>query len=131
MKMTKITTDTATIAVFDLCALEHKIDADGDWWTYDQSEELQAEIQNGNLYLINTGFDGSFEVMVDSELPQVHSKPINSPSKELYIVCGEELPAEGLTPELLRGGIRYHVDASEVHISHDQVGSRITIHIKA
>ena len=129
MKTTRIATDASTIAVFDLSNLEHKVAGDGDWWTYEKDEELLTELDNHNLYLINTRFDGVFDVEVISTPSMSMPKELHSPSRQVYIVCGEELPGGGLRPECIRGGMIYQVDSERLFVSHTQDGNRIKINI--
>jgi hypothetical protein len=129
MKEFKITTDASTIAVFDLEALRHRIDSDGDWWTYEGFQELKDELGNNNLVLINTGFDGTFLIKVEKTNNLKNHVPLNCPSGRLYIVCGEEIPGEGLVPELLRGGEIIEVCSKKVNIGYVQDGRHITIEI--
>jgi len=129
--MTKftITTDTSTIAVFDLEALKHRIDDDCDWWTYEGFPELQEELTNQTLVLINTGFDGTFTVEVEKTNVHNNYVPLNCPSGCLYVVCGEEIPGEGIGPKLTRGGGIVEVGSSRVSIGHSQNDSDISIGI--
>jgi len=124
---TQIVTDASTIAIFDLAALSHKIEAHGDWWTY-ECEDLLTELRNRNLYLINTGFDGKFAITI-SNAARPTGTPLNCPSGMVYVTCGEEIPGEGLTPELIRGGLRHPVPSGLAQIAHTQDGARITVHI--
>lgn len=123
-----IVTDTSTIAVFDLRALEHKVDAEGDWWTYAKDAELITELDAHRLYLIETGFDGAFVVTM-SDVPREPSRSLECPSRRVYVTCGEELPGAGLRPELIRGGLVFDVQTDRVRVSHSQDGARIALHI--
>lgn len=125
----QIATDASTIAVFDLEALRHRIDADGDWWTCPEFPELQEEIACGNIYLIDTHHDGIFDVTIETEELD-RSRKINVPSGTLYIVCGEEIPAEGLTPELIRGGAHLDLKSNFAVVSHRVDGNRIRLCIR-
>ena len=125
----KIATDMSTIAIFDLKALEHRIDEDGDWWTSDLFPELEAELANSNLYLIDTSFDGLFEVSLFSAEEIEGESFINCPSGRVHIVCGEEIPGEGLTPELLRGGYIHTVSPGKIKIAHTMDGYEVRIEV--
>ena len=124
-----IVTDTSTIAIFDLEALKHRVDEDGDWWTSDTFPELQEELSNNNLYLIDTGSDGEFQVSLSSEVQSNDSSFLNCLSGTVYIVCGEEIPGEGLTPELIRGGYIHSLTPGRVHVAHSTDGAKITVHL--
>jgi len=126
---TRIITDAATIAIFDLDALRHRIDSDGDWWTSSAFQELRMELDLQNLYLIDTGCDGLFDVVIENNDVGV-SRKLNVPSGSVFIVCGEEIPAEGLTPELILGGIRLSVNATTIFVSHQIDGNAIRVGIR-
>ena len=128
MNKSDIYTDTGTIAIFDLKALEHRINDDGDWWTHEDFPELKQELNNQNLILINCGGDGKFSISI-SENQEFSGSKLNCPSGELFIVCGEEIPAEGLIPELLRGGLIYKVKPGIVSVSYTQQGHHINVRI--
>ena len=130
MQSFDITTDAATIAVFDLEALRHRIDDDGDWWTSPLFPELQAELGGHNLYLIDTRADGTFHAKVVQNDRMNDGAYLNTPSRSVYIVSGEEIPGEGLIPECLRGGIELRIDSDCLHVKHTLSGSDVTIEIQ-
>ncbi len=125
----EIVTDTSTIAVFDLSALQHRVDEDGDWWTSELFDELQEELAGNNLYLIDTGVDGKFGVKVVCDSTGQTVRQLNSPSRRLFIVCGEEIPGEGLTPTCMRGGCELDVGSDVVEIAHEVDGTSVTIYL--
>lgn len=129
MNKFSIVTDTATIAIFDLASLEHRIHDDSDWWTCELFPELQKELKQNNLYLINTKFDGQFEVAIVNEPSQSNYSKLKCRSRKLFIVCGEEIPSEGLTPQCLRGGTEITVESSIVNVAHFTRGPSVAIHI--
>ena len=61
--------------------------------------------------------DGLFNIEIETEDVGLITE-LNVPSGKLFIVCGEEIPAEGLTPELTRGGLELSMDATSVLVSH-------------
>ena len=58
-------TDTATLCVFDLASLSHRLDDDADWWTVPGEELL--EVNAGNVAFIGIGEDGKY-ILEISEL---------------------------------------------------------------
>jgi hypothetical protein len=103
MASTKFLTDTATLCVFDVAALRHRLHDTGDWWSI-VDEELK-EINAGNAAFIGLGSDGDYEVDIgeagDEGGSIVHLK---FPSGRVFVGCGEEVTAGGLEPECIRGG---------------------------
>ena len=104
MKKTfKVATDTATLCLFDLAALKHRIDADGDWWTVPEDELL--ELNRGNALFLGLGSDGDFSIVIeDSVMAPQTSVVLNFPSGHVFVGAAEEATADGLEPEALRGG---------------------------
>lgn len=97
-------TDTATLCIFDLAALKHRMDDDTDWWSI-PADEL-AEVNLGNVAFVGLGGDGLYDVRI---LPAV-SEParlalkLACPSGRVFVGAGEEVTSEGLEPECVRGG---------------------------
>lgn len=93
-------TDTATIAIFDPKAMEHRMSDTADWWS-SPFEELD-EINDGNMVLVGLGEDGSYVVSVtDTEFVSDEysvSALIKCISGNIFVGPGEELPAEGFAP---------------------------------
>lgn len=99
----KFVTDTSTLCVFDLECLKHRLDDDVDWWSI-PSDEL-SEVNNGNVAFLGLGGDGEFVVkMVDRiENPKVRTN-LKVPSGKVFVGAGEEVTADELEPECVRGG---------------------------
>ena len=97
-------TDTATLCIFDLASLKHRLHDDADWWT-DPDIELQ-EVNLGNVAFFGLGTDGVYEVeIVDQHLPDTPHVNIRAPSGRLFVGAGEEVTSDGLEPEGLRGAL--------------------------
>jgi|SRR5690606_2625852 len=60
-----VQTDTATVAVFDMGTLQHRVDDDGDWWTMDVSAE--PEVAFGKICIVSVGDDGVHQMRVTTE----------------------------------------------------------------
>ena len=58
----EISTDTATICVFDKACLRHRINDVGDWWSLPNNE--MQEVAAGNVLFLNLGDDGCYSVNV-------------------------------------------------------------------
>lgn len=102
-KRFKFVTDTATMCVFDLACLKHRLDDDADWWTLRDAE--LKEMNNGNVAFIGLGIDGGYEVSIVDELPDFQVKlNLRVPSGNLFVGAGEEVTSDGLEPKAVRGG---------------------------
>jgi len=107
MDMTfRFTTDTASIAVFDVQALQHRLDDRADWWSL-PSEEL-LELNRGNLVIVGLGVDGTYSCHVHDGPLQGHSNAVSARvrciSDRLFVGPGENIVGGGLTPALEFGG---------------------------
>lgn len=93
-------TDTATLAVFDPEQLEHRADADVDWWCSDFAQ--LDEIQSGVAALVSLGGDGACQTRVtddgltlderDYAAEAVENLGVEILSGRLFVGPGESLP---------------------------------------
>jgi hypothetical protein len=96
----RMTTGTATLAVFDPACLEHRLDDSADWWSV-PSEEL-VEINAGNVLFVSTGADGTYDVVVSDTDPSGTSADkvcalLRCVSGNIYVGAGEEVPRPSTT----------------------------------
>ncbi len=100
-----VQTDTATVALFDMATLRHRIDDDGDWWTVDVSAE--PEVSSGKVCIVSVADDGGHQVRVSTEGLTPDERAYASDmvkcglevsSGRVHVLAGEWLPGEGLTP---------------------------------
>jgi hypothetical protein len=99
----KFVTDTSTLCVFDLGCLKHRLNDDVDWWSI-PSDEL-SEVNNGNVAFLGLGGDGEFVVKLVGSIdnPKFRTN-LKVPSGKVFIGAGEEVTADELEPECVRGG---------------------------
>lgn len=99
-----IVTDTATLVVFDLEALRHRVDDDPDWWC-DVDEEIK-ELHRGNAMFVALGADGLYELDIVEGVPEsvTHcvTARIRVPSGKLFVGPGEDVTGGGLRPDKRR-----------------------------
>ena len=101
--MIEITTDTATICIFDKECLEHRKDDVGDWWSLPKNE-LQ-EVINGNALFLNVDNDGTYLVNVmESNFNDGTEYNFVVKSGRLFIGPGEEVSGGGFEPDGSWGG---------------------------
>jgi len=103
----EFTTDTATICIYDIDALKHRLNDDADWWSVEK-DELE-EVNKGNVMFVNIGNDGKYRVEVIDKDVNINNKNsvecnIKVPSGRVFIGAGEEVTSDGLEPECIRGG---------------------------
>jgi hypothetical protein len=105
MKSFSFVTDTATLCVFDVTQLKHRLQDDADWWSV-PSEEL-LEVNKGNAVFVSIATDGKFAVRVMDDLlvgGTIVRAHLNVASGRVFVGAGEEVTSEGLEPECVRGG---------------------------
>ncbi|MGK5023267.1 DUF6386 family protein [Janthinobacterium sp. RB2R34] len=97
-------TDTATMCVFDVAGLCHRLEDDVDWWSIPSAE--LAEVNAGHVAFLNLGSDGAYAVELVDELanPQV-TVNLAVGSGRVFIGAAEEVTADGLEPEAVFGGM--------------------------
>ena len=96
-------TDTATLCVFDVASLRHRINDDGDWWTV-LDEEL-IEVNEGNVAFIGLREDGKYILEISKSLDGEDCAVIlNCPSGRVFLGAAEEATGNGLEPVAIRGG---------------------------
>ena len=116
-------TDTATLCVFDLAAIRHRLDDRGDWWSVPDDEIL--EVNSGNVAFVGLGDDGQYEFRIEGVLTKETCVVIlNCPSGHLFIGAAEEVTADGLEPEAIRGGMFWEVIPGKYRLAISRVGSR-------
>ncbi|HET6252410.1 MAG TPA: DUF6386 family protein [Tepidisphaeraceae bacterium] len=98
--------DTATLCVFDLLALRHRLNDDADWWSI--AEEELTEVNKGNAAFIGLGDDGVYVVEIGdggetSEIAPAVEIRLKFPSGRVFIGAAEEVTSDGLEPEGIRG----------------------------
>lgn len=111
-----ISTDTATICIFDLAAMQHRKDDVGDWWSIPRDRE--AEIVKCGALFVDVGDDGDYKVEI-SEDPneELIGFCLASPSGKVFVGPGEEMSGAGFEPTGEWGGMFVPVDGSYQRVS--------------
>ena len=98
IKKFSFTTDTATLSIFDLVSLKHRISDDPDWWSIPK-DELE-EINRGNVLFLNLGNDSNYTVEIHDDIKGDYSTlSVKVPSGKIYIGAGEDTSGGGLEPD--------------------------------
>ncbi len=98
-------TDTATICLFDPEALAHRLESPADWWS-DPDAEIE-EVNAGNALFVDLGADGHYEAHLREKPTRgTHGvvARIRCVSGHLFIGAGEDVVADGYTPDAALGG---------------------------
>ena len=115
----RMRTGTATLAVFDPQRLRHRLADACDWWSVPWEEV--AEINAGNLFSVALGGDGVYGVAVHlfddgPDMPAL-SGLIRCDGGEVFIGAGEQIPGDGLEPDLAFGGLSLAAPAGTYRVS--------------
>ncbi|POA19971.1 hypothetical protein C1886_10775 [Pseudomonas sp. FW300-N1A1] len=93
-----IYTDTATVAVFDLAAIRHRISDTPDWWSV-VKDEVQ-EVNEGNVAFLGVGQDGSYKVVIVDDIVEGFGVlRLGFPSGQVFIGAGEDTTGGDLEPD--------------------------------
>ncbi len=99
----EISTDTATVCIFDKECLKHRKEDTGDWWSWPKNE-LQEAIE-GNALFLNLGEDGTYIVnFLTGDFDALHQYNIVVKSGMLFVGPGEEVSGGGFEPDGSWGG---------------------------
>lgn len=119
-------TDTATMCIFDPASLKHRLDDDCDWWSIADTE--LEEVNRGNVAFLNLGSDGmySFSIEKDLHCPQMEMV-LHAPSGRIFLGAAEEVTADGLEPEGIRGGMFIDVHPGDYMLRVSRNGTEISV----
>lgn len=111
-----ISTDTATICIFDLVAIQYRKDDVGDWWSIPRDREV--EIVKRSALFIDVGDDGNYQVeVVQNPAEGMLEFCLASPSGKAFVGPGEEMSGAGFEPTGEWGGIFIPVDGPYQRVS--------------
>lgn len=111
-----ISTDTATICIFDPAAIQHRKDDVGDWWSIPRDRE--AEIVKCSALFVDVGDDGNYQVEV-AQNPSAGMLGfcLASPSGRVFVGPGEEMSGAGFEPTGEWGGMFISVEGPYQRVS--------------
>ncbi|MEM6560225.1 MAG: DUF6386 family protein [Planctomycetota bacterium] len=121
----RFATDTATMCVFDLAALRHRLSDAPDWWI--EPEDMEAE--RGRALFVELGSDGVYAVRLLSHVKfEAQGRTlIECPSGRVFVGAGEEVTSGGIEPSAIRGGRFVELAVGAYWVSYAQEGYEITI----
>ena len=124
----KVTTDTATICMFDPACLRHRIDDAGDWWSIPRDE--LAEVNAGNALILNVGSDGSYNVhFEESPREGMRKFALRIPTGRFFVGQGEQLSGGGLEPDVKWGGEFREVEPGQYNCGLLKQGGDLYVHL--
>ncbi|HEX7858324.1 MAG TPA: DUF6386 family protein [Sphingobium sp.] len=120
-------TSTATIVVYDLESLRHRLDDDVDWWA-DPEAEID-EINRRNVLIVGLGFDGFYDLDIVEEDIGAQSYSLRFPSGKIFIGPGEALTGGGDEPDESCGGLFLNLPAGDYKVGINGSEDRLRVSI--
>lgn len=119
-------TDTATMCIFDIACLKHRLEDVADWWSTPNTE--LEEVNQGNVAFLNLDSDGkySFTFVEGMPCPQVEMS-LRAPSGRIFLGAAEEVTADGFEPEAIRGGMFIDVQPGQYRLRISRTGTVISV----
>ncbi|MBW4227825.1 hypothetical protein JW317_01215 [Enterobacter cloacae subsp. cloacae] len=97
-KILNIQTNTATLVIYDLMSLKHRINDDAEWWSL--SEDEVEEINKGNVLFLNLGDDGVYKILIKHDVDEyTGSLFLKAPSGKVFVGAGEDITGGDLEPD--------------------------------
>lgn len=129
---TTVTTDTATIVLFDPECMRHRLNEDADWWSLPQEELL--EVNRANAAFMNVSADGCYELEVSpyEELADADVElVVRNTSGRFFFGAGEMMSSAGLEPEAEYGNVFFDAEPGSYLVRARQRGSAVTVSLTA
>jgi len=128
----QVTTDTATLVIFDPASLVDRIEDEVDWWT--GVGDLEAEEKSRRIVFIDVGSDGTYRLRIRVRSPEPNTMPVKSahllcPSGEIFFGAGECLPGDGEAIREFLGVLRVPPGEYKVTISSDAAEAGFTAYL--
>lgn len=121
-----VSTDTATVCLFDLERLRHRKEDVGDWWSIERFE--LAEVNAGNALFFNLGQDGTYQVQISvQESVKTPTFAIRVSSGTLFLGPGEETSGGGFEPDGKWGGIFFPIPPGNYLCSAELKGANLVV----
>ncbi len=117
----RIATDTATLIIYDLDQLKHRMNDQLDWWS-DVSQEV-AEINIGHALFVGLAEDGLYDINIKVGVPvlgnniSVIQANLHNTSGVFYVGPGESVTAEGEEPGESRYAHFYEVSPGDYEVT--------------
>lgn len=131
IKTFSFTTGTATLSIFDLASLKHRVSDDPDWWSIPEDEI--DEINKGNVLFLNLGDDGDYTVEIHDVIKGIYSTlSLKVPSGKVYIGAGEDTSGGGLEPDEsdYMSGVFFELTPGDYDINFKKIDDKIILSLK-
>ncbi|WP_339166737.1 DUF6386 family protein [Paenibacillus sp. FSL R5-0341] len=130
----QMVTDTATMCLYDLATLKHRVEDTSDWWSIPEDE--LAEVNAGHCLFLNLGADGVYEV--EWSLEDVEGDPervaergkvyhLQVPSGHVYLGAADDVSGGELEPDETCEGVLFQLKPGNYACIVSREASRIAI----
>lgn len=131
-------TGTATMCLFDLASLKHRVEEPNDWWSIPEDE--LAEVNAGHCLFFNLGADGLYEVAwsvnisdtarAAQETESAQEFCLQVPSGNVFLGAAEDVSGGELEPDESCDGIILSLQPGNVVCIVSREGNQISLTIQ-
>lgn len=131
-------TGTATMCLFDLASLKHRVEEPPDWWSIPEDE--LAEVNAGNCLFFNLGADGLYEVSWSVDIPDSTSAVqetegaqvfyLKVPTGNVFLGAADDVSGGELEPDESCDGILLSLQPGNVACIVSRDGNQISLMIQ-
>ncbi|MBG9787453.1 DUF6386 family protein [Brevibacillus laterosporus] len=125
-------TDTATMCVYDLGELQHRLDDTPDWWS--NPEDELAEVNAGNCLFFNLSQDGVYEVnwiKADEDLeaggPMTEVLYFRVSVGSVFVGAADDVTGGGLEPDHTCEGVILELEPGSYACMAQREGNQIRL----
>ncbi len=122
-------TSTASVVIYDLKSLRHRLDDDVDWWA-DPKAELD-EINRRNVLIVGLTFDGFYDLDIIDQDTGAECYSLRFPSGKIFIGPGEVMTGGGDEPDESCSGIFLDLPPGDYNVSIARSDDRLRVSLKA
>ncbi|WP_170948172.1 DUF6386 family protein [Paenibacillus sp. 7516] len=129
-------TGTATMCLFDLASLKHRVEEPPDWWSIPEDE--LAEVNAGNCLFFNLGADGMYEVSWSVDISHSTSAVpegaqvfyLQVPTGSVFLGAAEDVSGGELEPDESCDGMILSLQPGNVACIVSREGNQISLKIQ-
>lgn len=118
-------TSTATMVIYDLASLKHRLDDDVDWWA-DPVVEIE-EINRRNVLIVGLTFDDFYDLEITECENLRRSYSLSFPSGQIFVGPGEVMTGGGDEPDGSCQGHFLTLDPGDYKVSVKREDNRLIV----
>jgi hypothetical protein len=129
---TTVTTDTATIVLFDPECMRHRLNEDADWWSLPQEELLEVNRANAAFMNVSANECYALELVPHEEFADADVEFfVRNTSGRFFFGAGEMMSSVGLEPEAEYGNVFFDAAPGSYLVRARQRAGTVTVSIKS